>query len=210
MKTSVKTLEGKAAGEIDLSDFVFAAPARPDLLQACVRYQLNKRRAGTHKVKVHCEVSGTGKKPYKQKGTGSARKGSLRATQFRGGGIVFGPHPRSHATDLPKRVRRLALRTALSTKLAEGKLIVLDSVAAKSAKTKDMVKTLATLGATNALFIVGAPNENFDRASRNIPHIDLLSTEGVNVYDILRRDTLVLTRDAVEQITARLTEEANG
>lgn len=206
MKLAIKTFEGKEAGNIELNDAVFAAPVRNDILQAAVRYQLNKRRAGTHKVKTHPEVSGTGKKPYRQKGTGGARKGSLRAPQHRGGGIIFGPLPRDHATDLPKRVRRFALRSALSAKVANGSLIVVQNADAKSHKTKDMAASLEKLGATNAL-VIGAIDENFFKAVRNLPFVDVLPTDGANVYDILRRDNLILTVDAVNQLTARLLEE---
>jgi large subunit ribosomal protein L4 len=169
-----------------------------------VNWQLAKRRAGTHKVKGISEVAGTGKKPYAQKGTGSARMGSMRNTQHVGGGIIFGPVVRSHAIDMPKAYRKLALKTALSAKQAEGKLVVLDAAKAKSHKTKDMAKALKTLGLTSVLFIDEAPDANFARALGNIPNVDVLPQKGINVYDILRRDTLVLTKDAVAQLEERL------
>jgi large subunit ribosomal protein L4 len=169
-----------------------------------VNWQLAKRRAGTHKVKLIGDIRGTTARPYRQKGTGRARQGSVRSAQFRGGATVHGPVVRSHAHDLPKKVRRLGLKCALSAKQAEGKLIVLDS-AEGSGKTKDLVKQLETLGWTSVLVIDGPEaNASFLRACNNIPKIDVLPTQGANVYDILRRDILVLTRDAVEHLEARL------
>jgi large subunit ribosomal protein L4 len=169
-----------------------------------VNYQLAKRRSGNHKTKQIGEISGTGKKPYSQKGTGNARQGSLRSPQFRKGAVIFGPVVRDHAHSLPKNVRKLALKTALSAKQAEGKLVILDAATAKSHKTKEMAKTLETLGLISALIIDGTPDVNFTRAVRNIKHIDVLPEKGINVYDILRRDTLVLTKEAVAQLEARL------
>jgi large subunit ribosomal protein L4 len=170
-----------------------------------VNYQLAKRRAGTHSTKEIGDVSGRRAKPYKQKGTGRARQGSLRSPQFRGGAIIFGPHPRSHAFDLQKKVRKLALKTALSAKQAEGKLIVLDKAAVDEPKTKLLAQRFATLGWASVLIIDGPEvNEGFARAARNIPLVDVLPQQGANVYDILRRDTLVLTQAAVEHLEARL------
>jgi large subunit ribosomal protein L4 len=204
MKSSVTNFENDTLGEIELAEAVFGLPVRKDILARMVNYQLNKRRTGNHKTKQVWEVSGTTKKPYKQKGTGHARQGSLRSAQFRGGGIIFGPVVRSHATDLPKKVRKLALKTALSAKLAEGKLVVIE--AAKIAgKTSDLSKKLAGYGWGRVLIIDGPTlDEGFRRAAGNIPGIDLLPQQGANVYDILRRDTLVLTRDAVQHLEARL------
>jgi large subunit ribosomal protein L4 len=205
MKSSVTNLDNMTVGEIDLADAVFGLPVRKDILARMVNYQLNKRRAGTHKTKQIWEVSGTTRKPYKQKGTGQARQGSLRSAQFRGGGIIFGPLPRSHATDLPKKVRKLALKTALSAKLAEGKLVVLEAAKLEGGKTAELVKKIAGLGWGKALIIDGpVVDEGFRRAAGNIPGLDLLPQQGANVYDILRRDTLVLTKDAVEHLEARL------
>lgn len=204
MKVSVKTLDNKKAGDIDLSDEIFGLPPRADVLHRMVNWQLAKRRSGNHKTKDISEVSGTGKKPYAQKGTGRARTATLRSTRHVGGAIMFGPVVRSHATELPKKFRQLALKTALSAKQADGKLVILDTAAAKTHKTKDMAKVLSTLGLTSALIIDGTPDTNFSRAARNIPHIDVLSEKGINVYDILRRDVLVLTKAAVEKIEARL------
>lgn len=205
MKVAIKTLENKEAGQLELDATVFGLPVRADILQAMVRYQLAKRRAGTHSTRGVSEVRGTGKKPFKQKGTGNARQGSLRSPQFRGGAVIFGPTPRDHAIDLPKRVRRLALKTALSAKLADGKLLVLDNVDAKTHKTKEMVAALAKLGINNAAIVSGKEVDvNFERATGNIPMIDVFSADGANVYDILRRDTLVLTKEAVAALTERL------
>ncbi|QCO16302.1 50S ribosomal protein L4 [Azospirillum brasilense] len=205
MKATIKNLNNETVGEIELADEVFGLPSRTDILARMVNWQLAKRRAGTHKTKTISEISGTGKKPYRQKGTGRARQGSMRSAQFRGGATIFGPVVRSHEHDLTKKVRKLALKTALSTKAAEGKLLVLDAASAETHKTKELAVRLASLGLTSALIIDGANlNENFARASRNIPLIDVLPEQGANVYDILRRDTLVLTRNAVEQLEARL------
>lgn len=205
MKLSVKTLENKDAGSIDLDDSVFGVEVKHDILHAMVTYQLAKRRAGTHKVKTVSEVSGTGKKPYKQKGTGSARQGSLRSAQFRGGATVHGPVVRSHATGLNKKLRKLAMKTVLSAKAADKKLLIIDAATAKSHKTKAMAETLKKLGVESAVIVTGAEiDTNFARATGNIPCVDVLSTDGANVYDILRRDTLVLTKDAALALTERL------
>ncbi len=205
MKTKILTLENKAAGDIDLSDDVFGLEPRKDILARMVNYQLAKRRAGTHKVKNRAEINGNGQKIYRQKGTGRARQGNGKAPQFRGGGRAFGPTPRDHAHDLPKKVRALALKHALSSKLADGKLIVLDDAVATEAKTKAVKAQLTALGLANALIVGGAEvDRNFALAARNIPNIDVLPTQGANVYDILRRDTLVLTKAAVEGLEARL------
>jgi large subunit ribosomal protein L4 len=204
MKIAVKTLDNKKAGDIELSDAIFGLTPRKDVLFRAVNWQLAKRRSGNHKTKGIAEISGTGKKPFAQKGTGNARQGSLRSPQMRGGAVIFGPVVRDHGHDLPKAVRKLALKTALSTKQKEGKLVVLENTESKSAKTKDLVKTLKALGLESALIIDETPDANFARATRNIPHIDVLPQKGINVYDILRRDTLVLTKAAVAQLEARL------
>jgi large subunit ribosomal protein L4 len=201
----VTNLDNKQVGEIDLADDVFGLPVRADILARAVNWQLNKRRRGTHKTKGISDIRGTTKKPYKQKGTGSARQGSLRSPQFRGGARIFGPVVRSHATELPKKVRKLALKTALSSKQADGRLVVLDEAKVKAARTKDLVKRLGKLGWGSALIIGGASvDADFLRAAANIPNLDVLPQQGANVYDILRRDTLVLTRDAVQHLEARL------
>lgn len=209
MKIAVKSLDNKEVGSIELDDAVFGVELRQDLLHRMVHYQLNKRRSGTRKVKTISEVSGTGKKPFGQKGSGRARAGTLRRPQDVGGGRVHGPVVRSHATDLPKQVRALALKTALSVKAKNGQLIILDAAVAKDAKTKTMAVTLKNMGIESALFVCGAElDQNFALSVRNIPLVDVLPTDGANVYDILRRDTLVLTKDAVEALTARLNKKA--
>jgi large subunit ribosomal protein L4 len=205
MKLSVKNLDNQDVGEIELDDAVFGVKVRSDILARAVNWQLAKRRAGTHKTKGISDIQGTTKKPYKQKGTGRARQGSLRSPQFRGGAVIFGPVVRSHAFDLQKKVRRLALKTALSAKQAEGKLIVLDAAKLAEGKTKLLGERLAKLGWDSVLIIDGpALDENFARAARNLPKVDVLPQQGANVYDILRRDTLVLTREAVQHLEARL------
>lgn len=204
MKCDVITLDNSAAGSIELADDVFGLEVRVDLLQRVVRWQLAKRQAGTHKTKGISEISGTTKKPFKQKGTGRARQGSMRSAQFRGGATIFGPVVRSHAHDLPKKVRALGLKTALSAKLAEQKLIILDS-AVTEGKTKELVSKLEALGWGSTLVIDGAElNEGFKLAARNIPNFDVLPSQGANVYDILRSDTLVLTKAAVANLEERL------
>jgi large subunit ribosomal protein L4 len=205
MKTAVKTLDNKSAGEIELADEIFAVPVRRDILARMVNWQLAKRRAGTHKTKGISDVQGTTKKPWRQKGTGRARQGSLRSPQFRGGAVIFGPVVRSHEFGLQKKVRGLALRTALSAKQAEGKLVVLEKASVKEPKTKVLAQQFEKLGWRSVLIIDGpSVDENFARAARNIPEVDVLPQQGANVYDILRRDTLVLTRDAVQHLEARL------
>jgi large subunit ribosomal protein L4 len=205
MKANVKNFDNDIVGEIELSDEIFGLPVRTDILHRMVNWQLAKRRAGTHKTKCIGDIRGTTKKPYRQKGTGRARQGSLRSPQFRGGAVIFGPVVRSHEHDLTKKVRKLALKTALSSKVADGKLVIVESATAESHKTKELAVRLGRLGLSSALIIDGAnPDENFLRASRNIPLLDVLPEQGANVYDILRRDTLVLTRNAVEQLEARL------
>lgn len=209
MKLDVVTLDAGKAGSIELSDEIFGiAEIRGDILQRVVTWQLAKRRSGNHKIQVRNEVSRTGKKMYKQKGTGGARHGSRRAAQFVGGAKAHGPVVRSHAIDLPKKVRALGLRHALSSKVKDGALMVLDSVAVDAPKTAALRARLANLGLVNALVITGAEVDTaFKLSVRNIPNVDVLPTVGLNVYDILRRHTLVLTRDAVEAIQARLADK---
>lgn len=205
MKCKVIKLDNSDAGEIDLDDAVFGVPVRKDLLSRMVNYQLAKRRQGTHKTKTVGEISGSNTKPFRQKGTGRARQGNKRAAQMRGGQTTFGPTPRSHAHDLNKKVRKLALRNALSAKQADGKLVVLDAATAADPKTKAVAAQLRGLGWNSALIIDGAETDrNFTLAVRNIPGIDVLPQQGANVYDILRRETLVITRQAVEQLQERL------
>jgi large subunit ribosomal protein L4 len=204
MELQITTLEGKQAGSVTLSDAIFGLDPRTDILQRCVQWQLNKRQAGTHKAKGRAEIWRTGKKMYAQKGTGGARHGSARVPQFRGGGRAFGPVVRSHATDLPKKIRVLALKHALSAKAKDGGLIVLESAQLKDAKTKVLAAQFSGLGLANALIIDGAQVDNgFANAARNLPNIDVLPVQGINVYDILRRQKLVLTRAALDALEAR-------
>lgn len=205
MKAKIITLENKATGDIDLKDEVFGAEVRKDILARMVNYQRAKKRAGTHKVKTRGEIQGTTAKPFRQKGTGRARQGSIKVTQMRSGATVFGPVVRGHGHKLTKKVRKLAMRSALSAKQADGKLVILDGAELKDAKTGTLAAKLDKLGWGRVLIVGGSPvNENFARAARNIPNVDVLPSEGANVYDILRRDTLVLTKDAVESLEARL------
>ena len=204
MDLKVTTLDGAAAGEISLSDEIFGLDPRSDILQRMVRWQLARRQAGTHKSKGRSEISGTTKKMYKQKGTGGARHGAKTAPQFRGGGKAFGPVVRSHAHDLTKKFRQLALKHALSSKARSEDLVIVADVALDAAKTKVVKERFAKLGWANALIIDGATvDTNFGLAARNVPHIDVLPVQGINVYDILRREKLVLTKAAVEALQER-------
>lgn len=204
MEFNVKTLEGKDAGKVSLSDAIFGLDPREDILARMVRYQLAKKQQGTHKTKSRSEIARTGAKMFKQKGTGRARHHSARAPQFRGGGRAHGPVVRSHEHDLPKKVRALALRHALSAKLKSEDLIVIDDLVAAEAKTQALVGTFASLGLTNALLIGGAElDNNFKLAAQNIPNVDVLPVQGINVYDILRRGKLVLSKAAVEALEER-------
>lgn len=205
MKANVLNLDNKSAGEIELPDAIFALPVRKDILARCIQWQQDKARAGTHKTKTISEISGTGKKPFKQKGTGQARQGSLRSAQMRGGATIFGPVVRDHGYSLPKKVRKLALKTALSAKQADGSLIVIDEASLKDGKTKSLAGSFKKLGLNHALIIGGAQlEENFAKAVRNLKHIDVLPTQGANVYDIIRHRQLVLTKDAVKALEERL------
>jgi len=205
MQVTVITLDNAPAGEAELPDELFGTAPRADIMARVVHWQLAKRRAGTHKVKGMGEVSGTTRKPYRQKGTGSARQGSLRAPQFRKGGVVHGPVVRDHGYSLNKKVRRLGLISALSQKAKDGKLVVLDAATAEEgAKTSLMAKRVKALGWTKALVIDAEVNDHFLRVLRNIPGMDALPTAGANVYDILNHDVLVLTRAGVEALKERL------
>lgn len=205
MKVAVKTLDNKDAGEITLDKDIFGLDIRQDILHRVVHYQLNKRRAGTHQAQTRAEVTGTGAKPWAQKGSGRARAGDLKRPQDIGGGVAHGPRSRSHATDLPKKFRKLALKTALSAKAASGKLIILDKAEAKDHKTAPMAKALAKFGFKSVLIVGGKEiDPNFARATANLPRVDVLTSQGANVYDILRRDVLVLTKDAVNDLTEKL------
>lgn len=204
MELKITTLDGADAGSVTVSDDLFGLDPRRDIIQRCVVWQLNKRRAGTHAVKNRAEINRTGKKMYRQKGTGGARHGSARVNIFRGGGRAFGPVVRSHETGLPKKVRALALKHALSAKAKDGGIVVLDKASVSDPKTKALQACFGKLGLGNALIIDGAEVEaNFRLATRNIPNIDVLPVQGINVYDIMRREKLVLTRAALDALEAR-------
>ncbi len=208
MKLKVTDISNKPVGEVEIDDAVFAdifgRKVRKDILARAVHWQLAKRRAGTPKTKEIGDISGTTKKPYAQKGTGNARQDSLRSPQFRGGATIFGPVVRSHAHDLPKKVRKLALKNALSAKHKDGKLVVWGETKANG-KTKELAAQFKKLGWGSVLVIDGPEvNEQFAKAARNIPNVDVLPQQGANVYDILRRDTLVLTKGAMEHLVERL------
>ncbi len=204
MKCPVIDIGNKKVGDIDLDESIFGVPERPDILSRVVNWQLAKRRAGTHKTKKRAEIKGSTAKPFNQKGTGRARQGDKKAPHMRGGGVAFGPHVRSHAHKLTKKVRHLALRVALSSKQASGQLVVLNETRVKSIKTSELAKRIKKLGWVSALIIDGEVDNNFSLAARNIKGIDILPQQGANVYDILRRDTLVLTKSAIEKLVERL------
>ena len=204
MDFNVKTLDGADAGKVVVSDAIFGLEPREDILQRMVRYQLSKRQQGSHKALGRAEVNRTGARLYKQKGTGQARHHSARAPQFRGGGKAHGPVTRTHEHDLPKKVRALALRHALSAKAKASELIIIDLLVASEAKTKTLAAVFEKRGLANALMIAGAEvDANFQLAASNIPNIDVLPIQGINVYDILRRGTLVLSKAAVEALEER-------
>ncbi|EKE09117.1 MAG: hypothetical protein ACD_16C00213G0040 [uncultured bacterium] len=205
MKYEVRNFDNKKVGEIKLSPEIFSAPLRQDILARMVHWQLAKRRSGNHATKGISQISGTTKKPWRQKGTGRARQGSLRSPQFRGGAVIFGPVTRSHSYSLPKKVRQLALKTALSSKAASGALLVVEDLKAGVKKTKDLAKKLENLGLRSALIIDGFEvNEDFARTAANFPEVDVLPQQGINVYDILRHEHLVLTKAAIESLESRL------
>ena len=204
MKADVLKLDAGAAGSIELDDAVFGLEPRADILHRCVVYQLAKRQQGTHKTKERNEVNATGKKMYRQKGSGGARHGDKKASQFRGGGKAHGPRVRSHAIDLPKRVRRLALKHALSSKQKSGALVIIDEAKLADAKTKSAIDAFSKLNIDSALIVDAQIDEGFGLAARNVPGVDIIPVMGANVYDILRKKTLVLTKAAVEGLEARL------
>lgn len=206
MELDIVNLQSEKVGTVDLADGIFAVAVRPDILARTVAWQLAKRRAGTHKTKGRSEVARTSKKPFKQKGTGRARQGSLKGPHMRGGGVAFGPVPRDHAHALPKKVRKLALKSALSAKLAAGELFVLDRAALDAPKTRALAETVRKMGWRKTLLIDGAEiDTNFALAAANIVGLDILPSQGANVYDILRHETLVLTTAGVEKLVERLT-----
>jgi large subunit ribosomal protein L4 len=207
MKTSVIDLTSKKAGSVELGENIFGLIPRKDILHRMVVYQLAKRRAGTHKVKNRAEINATTKKMYNQKGTGSARHGSKKVPQFRGGGRAFGPHPRDHSIKLTKKFRSLALRHALSAKLSDKNLIILDEAKLDMPKTSMLVSCFSKMSIKSALIIdVNDIQDNFYLAAQNIPQIDVLSVDGINVYDILKRDKLIITKAALEKIEGRFNE----
>lgn len=205
MKCDVLTLDNKKSGSIELADAVFAAPVRRDVLARMVNYQLAKRRSGNHHTKGISEVNGTTAKPYRQKGTGRARHGSLRSPQFRGGAVIFGPKKRDYSHKLPKKVRQFAMRSALSSKFADGKLIILENAAVEEPRTRVLARQLEALGLSSVLIVGGVELDgNLVRAAANLPGVDVLPQQGANVYDILRCDVLALTKDAVKHLEERL------
>lgn len=205
MKLDVTKMDGKKSGSVDLDDAIFGLEPRKDILHRMVRYQLARRQAGTHQVQERGDVKKTTKRIGNQKGGGTARHGNGAVSQFRGGGKAHGPRVRSHAFDLPKKVRALALKHALSAKVEAKELIIVDEAALAAPKTSDLVKTLAKLGVTNGLIVGGNEvDANLSKAARNIPNLDVLPSQGANVYDILKRHTLVLSKQAVQDLEARL------
>lgn len=204
MKADVLKIDSKKAGSIDLDDGIFGLEPRADILHRCVVYQMAKRQQGTHKAKERNEINGTSKKFGRQKGSGGARHGNRKANLFRGGGVSHGPRPRSHAISLPKKVRQLALKHALSSKVADGSLIIIEEAAVSDGKTKSVVDAFAKLKLDNVLIVDTQVDDDFGRAARNIPGVDMIPVMGANVYDILRKKQLVLTKAAVEGLEARL------
>ena len=207
MKINVIDISSKASGTTNLSDAIFGLEPRKDILHRTVVYQLAKKRAGTHKVKNRAEITATTKKMYKQKGTGSARHGSKKVPQFRGGGRAFGPHPRDHSIKLTKKFRKLALKHALSSKLKDGNIVILSEAKLSKPKTSLLVKSLQKMAVDSALFIDAQEfDKNFELATMNIPNIDILPVQGINVYDMLKRDKLFITKAALKEIEGRLNE----
>jgi len=204
----VVTVDNRKAGTVELSAAVFEAAVKPHLFHAEVRRQMAARRAGTHSTKNRAGVSGGGSKPWRQKGTGRARQGTIRAPQWAGGGVVFGPVPRSYELALPKRVRRAALRSALSQRLREGALVVVDAFALDAFSTRRMAAILQALGVSDggALIVIEAPNERVEASARNLPGVGVIRAEGLNVLDVLRHRHLVMTRAALEAVERRLDE----
>ena len=207
MKINVIDISSKASGTTNLSDSIFGLEPRKDILHRTVVYQLAKKRAGTHKVKNRAEITATTKKMYKQKGTGSARHGSKKVPQFKGGGRAFGPHPRDHSIKLTKKFRKLALKHALSSKLKDGNIVILSEAKLSKPKTSLLVKSLQKMAVDSALFIDAQEfDKNFELATMNIPNIDILPVQGINVYDMLKRDKLFITKAALKEIEGRLNE----
>jgi large subunit ribosomal protein L4 len=202
----VLSWDKKKVGSVDLDASVFDVKVKKEILQTVVRWQLACRRQGTHKAKTRGEVSGGGKKPFKQKGTGNARQGSIRSPLMPGGGIAFGPEPRDYSYVLPKKVKRLGLRTALSHLKKEGKLFVVDSMSSTDGKTKDIAQKLKNFGVTKAILIDGKADEKFGRASRNLAKFRYMGVEGMNVYDLLKYDNVILSKGSIAAIVERCGE----
>jgi len=200
----VYNANAEKVSQLDLDDKVFGARVKEHLFYAMVRYQLAKRRAGTHKAKSRSEVAGGGRKPFRQKGTGRARSGTSRAPQKRGGGVVFGPLPRSHAFKLNKKVRCFALKGALSRRVEENKLVIVDELSFPEIKTRQVVDFMKRFELSDALVVLAEDNDSVQKSARNVPGVDVLPSSGLNVYDILRKNHLVMTQGAVEAVTARL------
>ena len=207
MKHQVNSLDNKSVKDIDLEKAIFGVPYREDIIYRMIRYQAAKKQSGNHKTKGISEISGTTKKPFKQKGTGSARQGSKRSPQMRGGAVIFGPQVRSHAHKLPKKIKNLALKIALSKKLSDGKLKVVSDIKLAKSKTSLLKNKLKTLGVDSVLFVAGKDiDNNFLLASRNIPNIDFLPFQGINVYTIIKRDFLILSQDVLELLNERFSK----
>jgi large subunit ribosomal protein L4 len=204
MKIDVVSMEGKKVGELELADSVFGAKVKDYLLWEVVKAQQAAKRAGTHATKTRMHVRGGGKKPYKQKGTGNARQGSTRAPHFVGGGVVFGPHPRDYSYTVPKKVKRAALASALSLRASESKLVIVDKLSFEAPKTKKLAGVLKALGITSALVVDGKQNANLSKSAKNLPKSKTLPPEGLNVYDILNHPVLVIAKDAVKAVEARI------
>lgn len=202
----VLSWEKKKVGSVELDASVFDITVKQEILQTIVRWQLACRRQGTHKAKTRAEVSGGGKKPFKQKGTGNARQGSIRSPLMPGGGVSFGPEPRDYSYNLPKKVKRLGLRTALSLLKKEGRLLVVDSMSSTDGKTKDLATRLGSLGVEKAVMIDSAADAKFQRATRNLPKFRYYSVDGLNVYDLLKYNTAIITKDSVKKIVERCGE----
>lgn len=205
MDYSVKDISNAIVRTIELNDSVFGQEVRPDLIAEMVRYQMAKRRAGTASTKSRSEIRGGGRKPYRQKGTGHARQGTIRAPHYRGGGTVFGPKPHSHAVGMPKKARRKALRSALSERAGTGTMVILDALSLEAPKTKAMQGILGTLetGRTT-LLVLSADDRNITLSARNLPGVTVMQSEGVNVYDLLRHESFIITEDAVKKLEERL------
>lgn len=206
LKADVFTTAKKKVGSVDLDEAIFGAEVKEHLFYDAVRYQMARRRQGSHQTKGRTEVSGGGKKPFKQKGTGRARQGTTRAAQMRGGGVVFGPHNRDHSHKMPKKVRRAALKSALSRRVEEKAMTVFDAFEMEAIKTKDFKAVMDNFGFDSLLLVLDSPSDTVSRSARNLPGVTVLPVTGLNVYDILNHKNLAMTKSAVEGVVARLGE----